>query len=102
MNTRDLFVSKLKEHGLWEWFIAKFSKADGSWEHEHGYDYGWRFSDLRPAIWYQQDMLIDPFDYGNTDREFAASSDPDDQFMIGRCLDHSSNTFSSFAISTAY
>jgi hypothetical protein len=83
MTTRDYLVSQLQAHGLWEWFLAKFSKRDGTWEHKHGYDTGWRFSDDPPAMWYQQDVLMDPHEYGTTDREFLASNDPDDQRIVG-------------------
>lgn len=82
MKTRDYFVSKLQEHGLWDWFLAKFTKPDGSWEHRHGYDTGWRFSESPPAIWYQQNVLVDLHEHGTTDREFLASTDPDDQRIV--------------------
>ena len=83
MTTRDYLVSQLQAQGLWGWFLAKFSKRDGTWEHKHGYDTGWRFSDDPPAMWYQQDVLMDPHEYGTTDREFLASNDPDDQRIVG-------------------
>ena len=60
LKTRDYFVSKLQEHGLWDWFLSKFAKPDGSWEHRHGYDTGWQFSDSPPAIWYQQNRSCGP------------------------------------------
>jgi hypothetical protein len=82
VKTRDYFVSKLREHELWDWFLARFTKPDGSWEHRHGYDTGWHFSDSPPAIWYQQNVLVDPHEHGTTDREFLASTDPDDQRMV--------------------
>lgn len=82
MKIRDYLASQLQEHGLWEWFITSFAKRDGTWEHKHGYDTGWRFSDDPPAIWYQQDVLMDPHEYGTTDREFLASSDLDDQRIV--------------------
>jgi hypothetical protein len=82
LKTRDYFVSKLQEHGLWDWFLSKFTKPEGSWEHRHGYDTGWHFSDSPPAIWYQQHILADPHEFGSTDREFLASTDPDDQRIV--------------------
>jgi hypothetical protein len=82
MKIRDYFVSQLQAHQLFDWFLIKYSKRDGTWEHKHGYDTGWRFSDDPLAIWYQQDALLDPHEYGTTDREFKASSEKDDQRIV--------------------